>query len=315
MSRKIDKDDNKKTGRTGENVSPVMLVLYQLNGVLSVLLLVANTLFWFGPLIIMAFLKLLIPIPLWRRASSYIINAIAVTWISINNFNIWWSKRITWDIRGLEGLSLDQWYLVISNHQTWIDIVVLQKVFIRKIPFLKFFLKKELIWVPFLGVAWWALDYPFMKRYTSAFLKKYPHLKGKDIEITRKACEKFKTIPVSIMNFVEGSRFTAEKHDSQESPFVNLLKPKAGGIGFVMSTMGDQLSGIVNVTIMYPGGNTSFWSFLCGRVTEIRVLIEHMPVTQELLGDYVDDPEFQARFQVWLNSLWAAKDRLIASES
>ena len=109
------------------------------------------------------------------------------------------------------------------------------------VPFLKFFLKKELIWVPILGIAWWALDFPFMKRYSAAVLKKRPHLRGKDIEITRQACKKFKSLPVSIMNFVEGTRFTREKHDKQKSPFTHLLKPKAGGIGFVLSTMGEQL--------------------------------------------------------------------------
>jgi len=294
---------------------PVILtIVHNLRGLLSMLLLTANTVFWFGPLMLMAFLKLAVPIPLWRKMWGVLINALAVTWISINNFNIRWCQRITWDIRGMEGLSLDQWYLVISNHQTWIDIVVLQKVFNRRIPFLKFFLKKELIWVPLLGVAWWALDYPFMKRYTADFIKKNPHLKGKDIEITRKACEKFRTIPVSIMNFVEGTRFTPAKHDKQQSPFKHLLKPKAGGVGFVLSAMGEQLSSIVNVTIVYPGGDTSFWHFLCGRIKEIRILVEKLPVSKEILGDYVEDKEHQARFQVWLNSLWTAKDRLLDAE-
>jgi 1-acyl-sn-glycerol-3-phosphate acyltransferase len=314
MNMKVDEVPGKNTAHPERQESVIVTVAHNLLGVLSILLLAVNTIFWFAPLMMLALIKLFIPIPLWRKLCSILINAIAVTWISINNFNIWWSKRIKWDVQGLDGLSLDQWYLVISNHQTWIDIVVLQKVFNRRIPFLKFFLKKELIWVPLLGVAWWGLDYPFMKRYTADFIKKNPHLKGKDIEITRKACEKFRTIPVSIMNFVEGTRFTPEKHDKQKSPFKHLLRPKAGGVGFVLSTMGDQLSSILNVTIVYPGGDTSFWHFLCGRIHEIRVLVEKLPVTKEQLGDYVEDKEFQARFQEWLNELWTGKDRLLESE-
>lgn len=295
-----------------KNKESVLLTIgYNLRGLLSMLLLYINTLFWFGPLMVLAFLKLIVPISGWRKLFGIIINGLAVTWISINNFNMSWTQKIKWDVRGLEGLSLKEWYLVISNHQTWVDIVVLQRIFNRKIPFLKFFLKKELIWVPFLGIAWWALDYPFMKRYSPAFLKKNPHLKGKDIEITRKACRKFKGIPVSIMNFVEGTRFTKEKHDQQKSPFMHLLKPKAGGIGFVLSTMGEQLSSIVNVTIVYPGGDTSFWHFICGRIKEIRVIIEKIPVTQDLLGDYVDDREFQNKFQNWVNDVWTEKDKLL----
>ncbi len=291
-----------------------LTVGYNLRGLLSMLMLYLNTFFWFGPLLAVALLKLVIPISGWRKICGIVLNAIAVTWISINNFNMWWMHRIKWDVRGLEGLSLKEWYLVISNHQTWVDIVVLQKVFNRKIPFLKFFLKKELIWVPILGIAWWALDYPFMKRYSPEFLKKNPHLKGKDIEITRKACRKFKGIPVSIMNFVEGTRFTPEKHDRQKSPFKHLLKPKAGGIGFVLSTMGEQLSSIVNVTIVYPGGDTRFWSFLCGRIKEIRVIIEKMPLTPDLLGDYVEDKEYQVEFQKRVNDIWTKKDKLLDAQ-
>jgi 1-acyl-sn-glycerol-3-phosphate acyltransferase len=294
-------------------ISAIRNFFYQVQGTLSTLLIIVNTLFWFGPIMAVAFLKFLIPVEIWRKACGYILNGMAVSWISVNNFNLKMTKNIKWEVHGLEGLSLKDWYLVISNHQSWTDIVVLQKIFNRKIPFLKFFMKKELIWVPFLGVAWWALDFPFMKRYSSSFLKKNPHLKGKDIEITKKACARFKTIPVSIMNFVEGTRFTFKKHHKQGSPFMHLLRPKAGGIGFVLSTMGEQLHSILNVTIVYPEGNRSFWEFLCGKVSEVKVFIERIPITPDILGDYLNDTEFQAFFQTWINDLWAEKDRLISA--
>jgi len=150
-----------------------------------------------------------------------------------------------------------------------------------------------------------------MKRYSDAFLKKHPHLKGKDLETTRKACEKFKTLPISVMNFVEGTRFTPEKHDKQGSPYANLLKPKAGGTAFVLSAMGDYINAIVNVTIHYPQENKSFWDFLCGRVTEIVVRVETLPLDKDLIGDYTNDAEFRERFQAWINTLWAEKDQLL----
>jgi 1-acyl-sn-glycerol-3-phosphate acyltransferase len=295
-----------------ENNRPVMKsILYSIRGALSVLLLMINTLFWFTPMMTAAILKLLLPFKFWRSFFGTIIHAIAIIWISTNNLNIAWTRKIKWNITGMDGLSVKNNYLVISNHQSWADIVILQNIFNRKIPFLKFFLKKELIWVPFLGVAWWALDYPFMKRYSSSFIEKNPHLKGKDIEITRKACEKFKSIPVSVMNFVEGTRYTEEKHSNKKSPFNHLLKPKAGGIGFVLSTMGDQLDTMLNVTIIYPEGDTGFWSFLCGWIKEITVIIEQIPITEEMLGDYTEDEKYREWFQKWLNELWHAKDDLI----
>ena len=216
--------------------------------------------------------------------------------------------RIQWDVQGAETLCKDNWYIVVSNHQSWVDIPVLQTVFMGRIPFLKFFLKKELIWVPILGLAWWALDFPFMKRYSNEFLRKYPHLKGKDIEITRKACRKFKAKPVSIMNFMEGTRFTQAKKEKQNSPYNHLLKPKAGGIAFVLGAMGEHLSTLVDVTITYPEGVRNYWEFMCGKITHIKVQIQNMRITPDLLGDYFNDPMYRDSFQKWVNDFWKQKD-------
>jgi 1-acyl-sn-glycerol-3-phosphate acyltransferase len=201
--------------------------------------------------------------------------------------------------------------MVVANHQSWVDILVLQRIFHRKIPFLKFFLKKELLWFPILGQAWWALDFPFMRRHTPGFLKRHPHLRGKDLEITRKACEKFKTIPVSVMNFVEGTRFSEEKHGRLKSPYTHLLRPKAGGLAYTLSAMGRQMDRILDVTIAYPDGVKSFWRFLCGEVKEIKVRVKALEITPELQGDYFNDREYRIRFQGWLNALWTEKDHCI----
>jgi len=236
---------------------------------------------------------------------------IATRWIHNNTFLCKKILGVQIKVTGETDIPMKEWYLVISNHQSWSDIVILQMVFNGKIPLLKFFLKKELIWVPLLGVAWWALDFPFMKRFTAEFLAKNPHLKGKDIEITKKACEKFSFTPVSIMNFVEGTRFTEAKHKRQKSPFKNLLKPKAGGTGFVFTAMGHQLHSILNVTIKYPQHDLNFWNFLCGRIDEVDVFIEKIPVTDDLIGDYISDMKYQKRFQNWLNDLWIKKDKML----
>ncbi len=282
-----------------------------MRGVASLLLYAANTVFAATQIFFIAVLKLLIPLRGWRKICDILLSRIADNWIAVNNFNQRCTARVRWDVEGLEGLKRNEWYMVLSNHQSWVDILVLQRVFHRKIPFLKFFLKKELIWVPVIGLAWWALDFPFMKRYSQAFLEKHPHLKGKDLETTKKACEKFKTIPVSVMNFVEGTRFMSTKHKLQRSPYKNLLRPKAGGMAFVFQAMGEQLHRIVDVTIAYPGGEKSFWQFLCGKVDEVKVRVRTYPLTSELLGDYFNDSEYRERFHQWLNELWEEKDRQI----
>ncbi len=288
-------------------LSPLKSLYYNLTGIFGVLFVLTNTLIGY-PFLLTASMIKLIPFKPTQKICTIILIMIATRWIHNNTFLCRNILGIKVRVKGDTELSMKEWYLVLSNHQSWSDIVVLQMIFNGKIPLLKFFLKKELIWIPLLGIAWWALDFPFMKRYTADFIAKYPHLKGKDIEITKKACEKFSTTPVSVMNFVEGTRFTTAKHNRQKSPFKNLLKPKAGGTGFVFTAMGHQLHSILNVTIKYPQGDLNFWNFICGRINEVDILIEKIPVTDDLIGDYVSDPEYQTRFQKWLNDLWNKKD-------
>jgi 1-acyl-sn-glycerol-3-phosphate acyltransferase len=236
---------------------------------------------------------------------------IAMIWIEINSLNSKLFCKIDWDIRGLEKLEKKEWYLVVSNHQSWVDILALQTTLNRKIPMLKFFLKKELIWVPFLGLAWWALDFPFMKRYSREQIRKNPALRGKDLKITKKACEKFKHIPVSVMNFTEGTRFTPQKKKAQNNNFTNLLNPKAGGIAFVIGSMGDHLHKLIDVTIVYPEGIPTFWDYISGRVHKIIIDFEVIPMSELPKGDYFNDEEYKARFFDWLNKLWHKKDKKI----
>ncbi len=274
-------------------------------------IVIFNTIICCSFLFIAALIKLILPFKSLKKQADKLVIFIADTWIGINSQSLKFFTKTEIETTGTEKLTMDEWYLVISNHQSWIDIIILQSVLKKKIPFLKFFLKKELIWVPYLGLAWWALEFPFMKRYTKNFIKKNPHLKGKDLESTKKACEKFKLNPVSVMNFLEGTRFSEEKHKKQNSPYKNLLTPKAGGIAFVLGAMGDHLNKIVNVTILYPNEKPYFQDLLSGKISKVYVNIEVTPVTDEIIGDYFNDPMFREGFQAWVNNLWEEKDRLI----
>jgi 1-acyl-sn-glycerol-3-phosphate acyltransferase len=237
----------------------VQAFLEAIRGSLSLILYFLNTVFWCIPLFILVAAKAVVPMESWRRKCSRMLNAIAENWIWVNNMNQKMIGNTRWDVQGIEALERSDWYLVLANHQSWVDILVLQRIFHRKIPFLKFFIKKEMIWLPILGQAWWAMDFPFVKRYSQSYLRKKPHLKGKDLEITRKACQKFKKIPISVMNFVEGTRFTKEKHSSQQSPYAHLLRPKAGGVALVLDSMAEQIHRVLDVTIVYPDGVSSFF--------------------------------------------------------
>jgi 1-acyl-sn-glycerol-3-phosphate acyltransferase len=271
-----------------------------------------NTIFWCTPLFAVALIKLVLPVKPVQVGCRKILTVMANGWVAVNNLNLRIFNGVRWEVHGIDNLDPKGWYLVVANHQSWADILVLQTIFYRKIPFLKFFLKKELFWFPLLGQAWWALDFPFMKRYSRRFLKKHPHLIGKDMEITRRACEKFRHIPVSVMSFVEGTRFTHEKHTRQRSPYTHLLRAKAGGMAFVLGAMGDKLQHILDVTIAYPQGTVSFWDFVSGRVKEVRIHVNTLPVDSEMMGDYLQNPQFKRAFQGWLNRLWQEKDQHLA---
>lgn len=238
---------------------------------------------------------------------------VANNWVGVNSMFIHYCFPVKWTITGLDKLKKKDWYLVISNHQSWVDIVIIQKVLYGRIPYIKFFLKKELIWVPIMGLAWWALDFPFMKRHTKEEIEKNPKLKGKDLEITRKACEKFKTDPVVIMTFPEGTRFSQEKHDKQGSPYRHLLKAKAGGVSFTISSMGEHLHKLLNITIVYPDGAPTLWEFLCRKVRRIDIFVETVPIPGSFVKADIEDPAFQKEFAGWLNNLWHKKDMLLES--
>ncbi|MCK0107096.1 acyltransferase [Marinobacter sp. S0848L] len=283
-----------------------------LKGVLVLLLIVLNTVIFLPFLLLFAIVKLILPVNLVRKGCTIVINGIAWYWIGFNNTLMRIFHKVEWDVRGARTLSKEHWYFVTCNHQSWADITAIQYVLNNKIPLLKFFLKKELIWVPLLGIAWWALDFPFMHRHTKAQLAKRPELKGKDIEATKAACEKFRYTPVTIFNFMEGTRFTPEKHQRQNSPYKNLLKPKAGGTAFVFGAMGEIIHTMLDVTIVYPGGTPGIWDYMCGRVKKIIVDIRTREVPEQFLGmNYEADRDKRVEFQRWVSGIWAEKDALI----
>jgi len=291
---------------------PVAALLRNIRGVIVFSGFTVNTIFWFVPLLLLAVVKLLIPIAPLRKVLNRLLMSIGENWVSVNSAILRTSGSRNWHARGLENVREDGWYLVMVNHQTWVDILVLQKVFNHRIPFLKFFIKQQMIWFPLLGIAWWAMDMPFMKRYSPSYLAKNPHMKGRDLETTRRACEKFRDTPTSVINFVEGTRFSEQKRTARQSPYQHLLTPRAGGFAVAMSSMGSIFDSILDVTVVYPGGAARFWDMCCGRRVDVIVDVRERPVEEWLVsGDYQADRDFRRRVHRWLGEIWQEKDELI----
>lgn len=280
---------------------------------LACLFLLGNTVLHVVPLLLLTLVRMVLPVPALRRGVGRASVWIAESWLSFNGW-LWGAfTRTRWTVEGVDNLSPRENYLVVCNHQSWIDIPALQKIFNRRIPFMRFFLKSQLIWVPLLGPAWWALDFPFMKRHSREELERRPELRSTDRDSTRRACEKFRHVPVAIMNFTEGTRFTPAKHDAQGSPYRHLLRPKAGGVAFVVDAMGDAIRNMLDVTIVYPDGAGSMMDMIAGRIREIRIHVRQLAIPEGMRGDYENDTAFRERFQAWINQLWTEKDERIAA--
>ncbi|MFQ3229425.1 acyltransferase [Reinekea sp.] len=285
-------------------------LLAHLLGVISVITLLVHTLFLGVFLFIGIFFRLILPNALSKRLANPIIVEVSLIWVG---GILWWMRhvhRLNVDIEHDIEMSMDQWNLIVSNHQSWLDIFVLFFATYRKLPVLKFFIKSQLFWVPIAGAAWWGMDYPFMSRYSRAYLKKHPEKAGKDLETTKKACEKFSEEPTTVVNFLEGTRFTPSKHKQQSSPYQHLLKPKAGGLAFTIQALGDKFDTLIDATIHYQGKAPSTWDMACGQVGGITLKLRQLDIPKQFSAmDYTNKPADKAEFQKWVADIWAIKDR------
>ena len=229
--------------------------------------------------------------------------------------NRWLLKRLDLiepdiDWKHIDDVSLDKWYLVISNHQSWTDIILLQSYLYGKIPPLKFFTKQQLIWVPGIGLAMYVLGFPYVKRVSKAQIKANPNLRNADRDNIAEACKGFKNHPTSILNFLEGTRRTSAKQLNQSSDYKNLLKPKIGGIEYVIKDMGDYLHKLIDVTIVYPDGTPTFWQFVKGECRSVKFVVSHHEIPKEVLVD--NDIERRSSLSSWIKTIWMQKDQQIS---
>lgn len=280
-----------------------------IRAVATILLLLLNLLAWGIPVTLLGIVKPFAPGRALRRRIRMLLTELGDRWAGANNIILDRAVTTRWDVEGVEGLRPDGHYLILSNHVSWLDIFVLQRTFHRRVAFIRFFLKRELIWFPIVGLASWALDFPFMRRYTKEYLERHPEKRGRDLEATQRTCRRYRRIPVAILNFMEGTRYTPEKHARQESPYRHLLRPRVGGTAFVMASLGEQLDAIVDVTLAYPRQDVTLWEFLTNGVAWISIHVRVLEVPREFLSGPITEPgPARDAFRQWINRLWQEKD-------
>lgn len=253
---------------------------------------------------------------LGKKADNHIID-IADRWITINNYLI--DKLLPskdWQITLPDGLDLNKKYLLICNHQSWVDTSIIQYISQGKLPLTRFFAKHELLYIPVVGQAFYLLDFPMMKRPSKEALANNPKLAGRDLQEARRACQMLIDKPFVLLNYLEGTRFSTGKHKAQNSPYRHLLKPKAGGFALALSSLGSEIDGVLDMTIVYPDGVPTYDELWAGKVRRLGVDIRPANLPDALLdalkaGEYSTNDTIKDELYGWLDALWQAKDARI----
>jgi 1-acyl-sn-glycerol-3-phosphate acyltransferase len=289
-----------------------------IRGAITILLVALNSAFRGTCIALLGIVKFAIQVTAPRsRARTRVILMLAwlgTRWVAANNRIFDRMLPTRWEVLGVgDDVRPDGHYLIISNHRSWVDIFAIQRAFHGRAPFIRFFLKQQLLWAPIVGQACWALEFPFMRRHTTEYLEKHPEKRDEDLETTRKACRRYRNFPVAVLNFLEGTRFTKAKHDKQQSPYRHLLRPRIGGTSFVLASLGDQLDAIYDVTVAYPPDNdVTFGKFVRGRMSKIIVHARRVDAPPQFFDAAVTrpGPERDA-LKAWIEDVWMEKDALI----
>ncbi|OBT13991.1 hypothetical protein A9264_02295 [Vibrio sp. UCD-FRSSP16_10] len=287
-------------------------MLKNIQMITNVFLVMLNTALTSFVVSILAIIKFILPFSGVKVAMSKLANKQMWLWATFNLWLLNVNNNIDWQIEGGEGLSTQQWYLLISNHLSWADIVILSSVMKDKIPMGKFLLKRSLLYVPFVGLSCWGLDMPFMRRHSHEYLVRHPERRNDDFDAIKKACEKFRRVPTTMISFAEGTRASLDKMATAKTPYQHLLKPKTGGVAFTLDAMSELLDGVVDVTLAYPENREDpFSDLLKGRLTKVVVNIKVHEIDENLNGDYFNDKTFKRAFHRWLNVVWQEKDEYL----
>lgn len=294
-------------------------ILPTFKGVSGYVLVTINTIFIFILFFPVALVKKIFHNDNIAKICLWYLHKMGKTWIIINYLIVKLLSGIKWEVTGSEkvnNLPQNKWYLLISNHQSWNDVFILQFLLNRKLPFQKYLVKEKMRSFPMMGFVWEALDCPFLKRSQLAEKQDFSAgiESGSDIENIKKKCVQFKLTPATITTFIEGTRYTVVKHDEQNSPYKYLLKPKIGGIAAILEELHNEIRGIIDVSICYLPRKLSFWDLFAGNINKISARIDFIELPDWLLEKYKNNikyEQYKTEFNEWINTLWLCKDNYL----
>lgn len=290
----------------------IKILKYTYYAIFSVTCFLSSAIVTVIPVFFFSLIKLIIPVKSIRYFCTSAVEYSVSIWVS---YAILITKLFSpTEIQLEQNAKLDEngSYLIICNHKSWLDTFILMLAFHKKIAFPKFFMKFQVFFIPVLGLIAWALEFPAMKRYSKEFLAANPEKKGEDLNKTLEYCKSLSLRPTTIINFVEGTRFSLEK--VKNSNYKNLLNPKAGGIAVILKSLSERMDGILNTTIVYDNPEQTLWDFMVRKTKKINVKVDFIPISDVPLGDYFNNEDDKKSFQKWINDIWQKNDEYISQQ-
>jgi len=280
-------------------------------GLITFLLILIELIIGFGTLAIINIPRGIIPLKIFKIYLAKVSNI-------IGDLTVYGLKLIMLLMHGNnisvinnQEFDKNEWYMAMSNHQSWADIFILLVAANYKLPLLKFFMKRELWWIPFVFLANKTLNMPFVNRHSKKEIEQNPSLRNQDYKNTLKSCKRFLRTPSTIFSYAEGTRFTDEKHNQQGSQYNNLLNPKIGGMATALSAM-PNINTLVDYTVVYKSKKRDAWSFAKGDMKHVKVLVTKYKIPDNLKNkNYASDKGYRDEFKDWIENIWAEKDRKI----
>ena len=259
----------------------------------------------FGTLLPINFIQLLslVVLPFSRKAFRAVNRWCADTWwgFCVTGAELIYGVRV---IFTGEDVPMRENALLISNHQQMPDIPAIMKFSKTKerLGDLKFFVKKQLKWVPGMGWGMQFLDCLFIDRDWAS-----------DSEQIRRTFDRLVNgrVPVYLVSFVEGTRLTLPKLEvaqayARENGLTlprHTLVPRSKGFSASVEGLRSHIAAVYDLTIAYEVGVPSLWQYLKGMVHRIHVHVRRFPI--EELPQSADD------LRQWLLARWDEKNDLL----
>ena len=229
-------------------------------------------------------------------------------WIKVNEIILVDFLKIHVDFIGVDQLSPNKWYHIVSNHQSFMDILLIQIFCYRNNLNNKFFMKQSLLFFPFIGISCWGLDFVFIKRFSRKDIKDSPDKVSKLHNYIAEKCKSYMSTPCAVVNFVEGTR--ANKQKMQHSKYKKLLAPQPMGLSLMINAI-PVAEEVIDFSINYSILEPSFLKILYQQPSKTTCSYRVVAVPDGLSGNYRSDKSFRKRFNSWLQQFWLEKDNIL----